>query len=180
MALKLRRGLETNRTDIIPQQGEILYTTDTKELYVGDGTTSGGTKVSGISVLSGLTDVDLVGVIDGDYIQYSAASGTWVAGVPTVIVAHGDTTGLDADDHPQYALSGSFATHTGDSTIHFTEASIDHGSIAGLGDNDHPRYSQSAHTHSDYTTDTEFDAHTGTHTLGIQLFTSQLVMLKLK
>lgn len=46
MSLKLRRGLESQRTTITPEQGEIIYTTDTKILYVGDGTTPGGTSVS--------------------------------------------------------------------------------------------------------------------------------------
>lgn len=33
-----------------------------------------------------------------------------------------------------------FGSHTGDSTVHFTVASIDHGLISGLNDNDHPQY----------------------------------------
>lgn len=45
MALRLRRGLEADRTDIVPKSGELLYVTDTKAIYVGDGTTSGGTLV---------------------------------------------------------------------------------------------------------------------------------------
>jgi hypothetical protein len=47
MALKLRQGLSTDRTTITPESGEILYTTDTKALYVGDGTTAGGNAISG-------------------------------------------------------------------------------------------------------------------------------------
>jgi hypothetical protein len=46
MALKLRRGLEQNRTSITPADGELIYTTDGKALYVGDGTTPGGNGVS--------------------------------------------------------------------------------------------------------------------------------------
>ncbi len=40
-----RRGLEVNRKTIVPEQGELLYTTDDKSIYVGDGTTAGGTLV---------------------------------------------------------------------------------------------------------------------------------------
>ena len=42
MALKLRRGTEANRTSITPAEGELIYITDTKKLYSGDGTTAGG------------------------------------------------------------------------------------------------------------------------------------------
>jgi len=38
-------------------------------------------------------------------------------------------------------INGDLESHVNDSTIHFTEASIDHGSIAGLSDDDHPHYS---------------------------------------
>ena len=42
MALKLRRGTDLQRLTITPQEGELLYTTDTKKLYVGDGSFAGG------------------------------------------------------------------------------------------------------------------------------------------
>jgi len=40
--VKLRTGVEANRTSIIPLLGEPIYTTDTKMLYIGDGITPGG------------------------------------------------------------------------------------------------------------------------------------------
>jgi hypothetical protein len=46
MALRLRRGTDAERQSITPLAGELIYTTDTKELYVGDGTTIGGLLVS--------------------------------------------------------------------------------------------------------------------------------------
>lgn len=46
MALRLRRGTDVQRQAIVPLEGELIYTTDTKELYVGDGTTLGGILVS--------------------------------------------------------------------------------------------------------------------------------------
>ena len=45
MALKLRRGTNTQRLLITPAEGELIYTTDTKLLYVGDGSTAGGVAV---------------------------------------------------------------------------------------------------------------------------------------
>lgn len=46
MSLKLRRGTNAQRLLITPDLGELIYTTDTKRLYAGDGTTLGGTLVS--------------------------------------------------------------------------------------------------------------------------------------
>jgi hypothetical protein len=45
MALRLRRGTNSQRLLITPLQGELIYTTDTKQLFVGDGSTVGGTAV---------------------------------------------------------------------------------------------------------------------------------------
>jgi hypothetical protein len=42
MAFKIRRGTNAERLTITPAQGELIYTTDTKKLYVGDGATLGG------------------------------------------------------------------------------------------------------------------------------------------
>jgi hypothetical protein len=51
MALRLRRGTNASRTGVTPVEGELLYTTDTKKLYAGDGTTTGGNLVSGMNDL---------------------------------------------------------------------------------------------------------------------------------
>lgn len=65
MALRLRRGPNADRLTITPIEGELLYTIDTKKLYVGDGVTQGGVLVSGIrNILEDLTpqlaaDLDL-------------------------------------------------------------------------------------------------------------------------
>lgn len=56
MPLQLRRGTNAQRLTITPLQGELIYTTDTKNLYVGDGTTVGGTVVSGGGGGGGYTD----------------------------------------------------------------------------------------------------------------------------
>ena len=54
MALQLRRGTSGTRTTITPAAGELIYTTDTKLVYVGDGTTAGGTLVTGGGGVSGI------------------------------------------------------------------------------------------------------------------------------
>jgi len=65
MALKLRRGTDAQRLLLAgptaPAQGELIFTTDTKKLYVGDGSTPGGIPVdtggSGGGIL--LTDLSI-------------------------------------------------------------------------------------------------------------------------
>lgn len=64
MPLRLRRGTNADRTTITPVQGEPIYTTDTKQLFIGDGTTAGGVQVGGGGTLTVNT-------------QDFTASGTW-------------------------------------------------------------------------------------------------------
>jgi hypothetical protein len=47
MALQIRRGLNRDRKSFVPAIGELIYTTDTDLIYVGDGVTPGGILVSG-------------------------------------------------------------------------------------------------------------------------------------
>ena len=42
MALRIRRGTNSERLTIVPLEGELIYTTDTRELFIGDGSTLGG------------------------------------------------------------------------------------------------------------------------------------------
>ena len=60
MALRLRRGTDAERQLITPLEGELIYTTDTKILYIGDGVTQGGLQVTGAfpELLNDLSDVD--------------------------------------------------------------------------------------------------------------------------
>lgn len=45
MTLQIRRGLEEDRLSITPQAGEPIFVTDTRRLYIGDGSTNGGVLV---------------------------------------------------------------------------------------------------------------------------------------
>lgn len=47
MALQFRQGPESDRASITPAQGEPIWITDTKQLYVGDGSTAGGIPITG-------------------------------------------------------------------------------------------------------------------------------------
>lgn len=65
MSFKVRRGTDSQRSTITFAEGELAYTTDTKIVYVGDGTTAGGIAVGpaagtdnfGIIAVSGQNNV---------------------------------------------------------------------------------------------------------------------------
>jgi hypothetical protein len=45
MSLRLRRGTDAQRQTVTLDQGELVYTTDTLKVFVGDGVTSGGNNI---------------------------------------------------------------------------------------------------------------------------------------
>ena len=55
MGLQIRRGTDAQRLTITPADGEPIWTTDTEELYIGDGITIGGILASPAQLV-GLTD----------------------------------------------------------------------------------------------------------------------------
>ena len=67
LKLLVRRGTNYDRQQITLDSGELGYTTDTKRLFIGDGTTAGGTLVGNkyqgrASNITTLAPVDI-----GDY-----------------------------------------------------------------------------------------------------------------
>ena len=80
MSLRLRRGTDGERLAITPEAGELIFTTDTKTVFVGDGATQGGIVVSAGGVtLADLGDTNLVSVQDGDILGYNASASKWEA-----------------------------------------------------------------------------------------------------
>jgi hypothetical protein len=83
MALRLRRGTDAERLLITPLEGELLYITDTKELYIGDGTTLGGVRITGqvsdgAGTLDELSDVTLGTLQNNDILAYDAVTEQWI------------------------------------------------------------------------------------------------------
>jgi len=105
MALQIRRGVDGSgaggRLTITPGTGELIYTTDTKRLYIGDGTTVGGNIISG-SGLSNIvedTSPQLGGALDVNGFDITSATGTNInidPGGAGDIVLHGNLT-IDQD-----------------------------------------------------------------------------------
>lgn len=76
MALQIRRGTNAQRTGITPVVGELLYTTDTKRLFVGDGTTAGGNAVVAQTDIVNDTTPQLGGDLDVNGYKITSASNT--------------------------------------------------------------------------------------------------------
>jgi hypothetical protein len=83
MAIKLRRGLEAERTTILFEQGEIIYAIDSKKVYIGDGLTLGGNLVSGKEILSNLNDITLNALSNGNLLIYDSSLQKWKNITPT-------------------------------------------------------------------------------------------------
>lgn len=83
MTLRLKRGPDLIRQTIVFQEGEIVYASDTKKLYVGDGVTLGGVEV-GNQLPGELTgDFDLNGysfIGDGSISINGSISATLIQG----------------------------------------------------------------------------------------------------
>lgn len=45
MSLRIRRGTDAQRQQITPDEGELIFTTNTQKLYMGDGVTQGGINI---------------------------------------------------------------------------------------------------------------------------------------
>jgi len=97
MALKLRRGTSTTRTNYTFAEGELVYTTDTKLLYVGDGVTPGGTLVTG----SGGGGVEINGITD------NTTEGTVVMTLGDALITLDTAVELGGDlDITNYQING--------------------------------------------------------------------------
>jgi hypothetical protein len=133
MALRLRRGTDAERLLITPVQGELIYTTDTKKLYIGDGTTVGGQIVEGAGSpdLAGLTDINVAGAEDGQLLAYNSATLKWeasdlngvvqgsnyqinITGSDSSTIVNAETLTITANVVNGELFGDSNGTHTGD------------------------------------------------------------------
>ena len=143
MALLLRRGLDSARSGITPAEGELVYTTDTKKVYVGDGTTAGGNEVTGSgggggtsprTTVSGTTasianaasdNVDITSAAKAySVLSIEVDQAAWVRVYSSAAARTNDSgrsEGVDPD--PDAGVHAEIIT-TGATTVKFTPASV--------------------------------------------------------
>ena len=104
MALQIRRGTDTQRQALsgpnTPIAGELLYNTDNKKLYIGDGTTTGGTSIGyfGSVAVSGQSTIRSTGINEAL---------TIVAGANISLITDANTGTLTIAAAPQELTNGS-------------------------------------------------------------------------
>ena len=107
MALQIRRGTEAQRAVLTGVAGELLYTTDTKKLYVGDGVTAGGTE-------AGITEIPN---LDASKITTGELANARVADLPASKITTGELANARVADLPASKItSGTIASARIDNT----------------------------------------------------------------
>ena len=110
MALQVRRGTNAERLGITPLAGELVYTTDTKQLYVGDGATAGGiTSIAGtIDSLLADTTPQLGGTLD---LNSNDITGIGNINITGTITATGNINLGDGAGSDIISVGGSLSGH---------------------------------------------------------------------
>lgn len=118
MGLLLKRGTDADRQLYTPSEGELIYTTDTKKVYVGDGSTVGGNIVESpqgggttvnlaTSSIGDLGDVSTSGSghtpSDGQALVWNASHGHWMPG--TVATSGGTTITRGSVSHTTASIA---------------------------------------------------------------------------
>ena len=138
MIIKIRRGLKSNLNTIVPLAGELVVTTDTNEVFIGDGATAGGSPIDGalksFLVDNYMTNTDLANTyINVDQLGANSGVATLDAGgkvltsqIPALAIS---TTTVVANEIEQLAV----VAQEGDVVIRtdLNESYINNGGTAG-------------------------------------------------
>lgn len=113
MSLKIRRGTNAERLTITPVEGELIYTTDTKNLYIGDGIIAGGKFITG----PGYTGSAGTGYAGSAGAGYTGSAGT------TGYVGSTGTSGYTGSKGNDGSFSGTLTSQLNTSSYNITNGS---------------------------------------------------------
>lgn len=132
--LRLRRGTDAENAAKTAAEGELLYTTDTKRLYIHDGSTAGGTRVANYVDIPTTTGAQPNLVIGGNFSTNPWQRGTSFSSPATddytadryqwQINGTGDVDVLRATDAPTAAEAGISSSHCLHVDVTTADASI--------------------------------------------------------
>ncbi len=113
MALQIRRGTDAQRQTIRFNSGELIYTTDYKDFFVGDGSTNGGVRIAPIKSINGLIGAAADGALtittdqidEGSTNKYYSSQQARIDAGAALVGGNVGNTGI------------SFTYHTNDDTI---------------------------------------------------------------
>jgi len=97
MALQIRRGTDAQRQTIAFKAGELIYTTDLKDIYVGDGVTNGGTQLSPVKSVNGSTGTVVLTtdqVTQGSTNKYYSATQAKIDSGAALVAGNAGNTGI--------------------------------------------------------------------------------------
>ena len=142
--IQLRRGPEANRTNITPAQGEPLFTTDQKKVFVGDGAVPGGlglvmdSETSALSAASKVVRMTPAGRLDDSVMPLTYATVAYVDQVAAGLDFQADViaTQYDSSLNPGTPSLGHRYIVTNPATLH-----AGFGAISGVESGDIVEYS---------------------------------------
>jgi len=123
MALKIRQGLEADRAGFVPESGELIYTTDDKLVYIGDGTTAGGNIISGTTysisseTVSGGANLRLTGSdASTDNVSFVGSGSVTVSRTDSNTITISGSGGGGGSGTVNSGIAGSLAFYTSNGT----------------------------------------------------------------
>ncbi len=76
--MKIRRGTQAEIDAVVLAEGEFAFTTDTKRIYIGDGSTNVAVGGEGALDIDDMTDVTITSVGDGEILQYDSGTSAFI------------------------------------------------------------------------------------------------------
>jgi len=120
MSLKLRRGTNVERGTVTPADGEPIWCSDTKQLYVGDGSTAGGIAVDagGSAPVDSVNGQTGVVILDTDDLSDASSTNKFTTAAANTKVGHITVTqAVDLD-----TIESDTATNNG--KVSYTDAAV--------------------------------------------------------